>query len=123
MIGTIVIFVLGMTMVVNCTNLPTNICIGTQADLVNGILNQSNICRACHGLKPLTKHLYLSNLAANWSQWQATNNTMMHNPYRGSNVGENIYASWASNPSAPTTLTCFSNIIIFIFFFSFNSEY
>jgi uncharacterized protein YkwD len=89
-------------------------CNGSQADIINGILYQTNIYRAWHCVPPLALNNSISAVALTWSQTQARTNLFQHNPSLGTlRLGENIYLSYSS---AKSGLTCYSKILFQLFY-------
>jgi uncharacterized protein YkwD len=70
-------------------------CTGTQQDLVNGMLYQTNIYRNLHCAPSLTVDSSMSVGAQAWSLSQAKIKKSVYNFNKNSLYGENIYTSFS----------------------------
>ena len=72
-------------------------------DFVAKCVEKHNELRAIHGAQPLRISSSLNDSAQRWADHLIAINSFQHSQAgnsRPANVGENLYSSWSSNPSA-----------------------
>ena len=76
----------------------------------NALLNATNVHRAKHRVSPLVLNITLAATAQKWACGLADNFTLVHNPNKGKNVGENLYAASNSAAFNMTDANCASKL-------------